>query len=151
MNRYSNYLNGDYFDGGGIATYINLIIQAICFLFVYVVCKKKKRSNGGNQDIIIENERGMLYYDRYLVGSMLVMVLLDIIGISNTIMGRVTAYFSPAMYLAIPYSLSLFTKNNRKSISILIVALLLLNYVVVMIYRPEWYGVSNYTFFWQGE
>lgn len=143
INRYSGYLDGRYFDSGGTATYISLIIQICFFAFIFIEYKKWNR-----RERQVE-KHAKDYYKGYMVSSMLIMLLLDIIGLNNTIMSRISAYFAPAAYLSIPYSLSSSEFKNRRILSFAIVALLLLNYIVVMKYRPGWYGVSDYTFFWQ--
>ena len=150
INRYSGYLDGRYFDSGGIATYISLIIQICFFVFVFIEYRKWNQYEGmnANDGQIAATQ---VNTEGYMISAMLVMLLLDIVGLNNTIMSRVSAYFAPAMYLAIPYSLSSTGRNNRRVLSFAIVILLLLNFLIVMHYRPGWYGVSNYTFFWQSQ
>ena len=148
INRYSNYLEGKYFDSGGAATYVNLVMQVCFFMFVFSEYKKWQRYH----DIYKVEGKRELHRDRYegyLFSSILVILLFGIFGLSNTIMSRISAYYLPSTYLSIPYSLLSSNAKNRKVLSILIVTFLLLNFVVVMKYRPGWYGVSKYSFFWE--
>ncbi len=147
INRYSGYLDGRYFDSGGTATYVSLIIQICFFAFVFIEYKKwnyRDRQAGGFEEL-----HANVYYDGYLLSSMLVMLLLDIIGLNNTIMSRISAFFAPATYLSVPYSIASSEIKNRRILTFTIVSLLLLNFIIVMKFRPGWYGVSDYEFFWQ--
>lgn len=147
LNKYSSYLDGRYFDSGGLATYIGLMIQICFFAFVYFEYKKWNH-NYETVDMDATELKMKKTYEGLLISGMLVMLLLDIIGLNNTIMSRISAYFAPIAYLAIPYSLRTSSKNNRLILSFLIIALLLVHFIIVMIYRPGWYGVSQYMFFW---
>ena len=144
LNRYSNYLKGGYFDSGGTATYLSLVIQLLLFAFIYYEYLKWKRfyetGTRSTEAISIED---------FLVSSVFMVLLLDIIGVNNTIMSRVSAFFAPAMCIAIPWALMCCRTHNRRILSFFIIVFHLLYFVIVMRYRPGWYGVSEYAFMWQ--
>ena len=141
IGRYQGYLNSEYFNfEGNIAILITLAIDLSLFIFTYY-CLRNESS--------VNSDSGISIINIQLV-SALVVLSLSIIGLSNTIMARLSAYYGVFYMLSIPNSINILSNNNSKLyIKNIIMLFLFAQFIVVMIYRPNWNGVLPYHFWWE--
>ena len=143
LRIYEGYLNSIYFNqSGNLAVYLSLAID-VAFLLVFIIYKKDFIKD---TEQLEESSTVSIKYISYM--AMFVVVALDIIGLKNTIMSRVSAYFSMLYLFAIPHLIEYM--EDRKSAELLrfgIIVFLLIQFYVVMVFRPEWNGVTPYKFY----
>lgn len=73
---------------------------------------------------------------------LLIVLAIDIIGLSNTIMGRISGFFNVAFIVTVPGSLkSIKSERNRLLLYFIISMFLVLQFIIVLIYRSSWDGV----------
>lgn len=145
IGKYSGYLESEYFTTeNNIAVYLNILID-VCFGLLIYVCYMNNSdvlhddSNSTNAALSTSTFRVLSY-------GTLLLIAIDLIGIGNTIMSRVASYFHIYHILTIPLSI-FFLKGKRKAMYYIIVCLLLvIQFMVVMIYRPQWNFVTPYQF-----
>lgn len=138
---YEGYLQSQYFvDINNTAVMLILIIDII-FLALFEIYKNKYL----NIDYGNTKEKINIYYIAY--AAMVLIVALDIIGLGNTIMGRISAYFQVFYLISIPHLIKKINGKNAFLLQIAIIVFLVLQFYVVMIYRPQWNGVTPYAFF----
>lgn len=139
INRYGGYLNTVYFGSDrNIAVFIELALN-IVFLILLSVERRKKVS-------VNENEAQM-YHLSYIAA--LLSVALSVIGLSNSIMSRISSFYSVFLLASLPNALSrIKNKNNRVIIMGLFIVLMSLQYLIVIIFRPNWSGIIPYSFMW---
>ena len=78
-------------------------------------------------------------------------VFLNLLTISSTIFGRLAHYFSVYNIIIIPAVISLVKdKDKRIKIRYAICTFMFIYWLIIAIYRPEWYGTIPYKFFWEG-
>lgn len=142
---YQNYLTSDRFDtSDNLAVKISLVVT-LCFFCLSTITRIWQDDN--NEELMSKPSFtpsiGCLSY-----WSMIVSVCISIIGLSNNIMGRIIHYFSIFMLLVIPMSIQkMKIRNNKLIMEVTILILLFLKYAVIMTYRPDWYQVLPYKFF----
>lgn len=76
--------------------------------------------------------------------SFFIVLGLSIIGLSNNIMGRVSAYFSIIMTIMIPIAVNKVSSNNRLIAFFIITTALFIEFGVRLYFRPYWYDVTPY-------
>lgn len=131
--KYESYLQSGYFnDFNKTAIYLTLAIDVCFAILLYVVSSRNKERN-------IDTEHGL----EYLFPIIMTLILgLDIIGLTNTIMDRISDYFSVCYLLIIPSVIKRIRLNgNRTAITICILFMLALQFIIIQIYRPNWNGV----------
>ena len=144
IGLYENYITPIRFNTTeNIAVKLSLAVS-ICFLalatFTHIWVKKYDISKLNNQGVL------SIEYISYI--AMILTVSINIIGLSNNIMGRIIHYFSIFLLIVIPYSLkNIKSLKYRFFVKLIIMVLMFTKYSVVMTLRPEWYQVTPYEFF----
>ena len=144
LGVYENYLNRDYFNfEGKVAIYIILVIDVCLALFVLYNDTLRK-----NVNLSYELNKDFIPIKTICQSAVLCVCVLDIIGLSNTIMSRISGYFAFCWLILIPMVISQI-KNKIGSIVIfvLLAACLVAYFEVVIEYRPDWNRVIPYSFY----
>ena len=148
IGRYSGYLSSNYFVfESNIAVYMTLAINLALFLLIYITFGKNGEKlyepTTGNIN------SGLMIEQISLVCGLLV-VAFSIVGLGNTIMDRISVYFGVMFTISIPSIYEhINLQHNKKLLYISMLLGLTAQYLVVMIMRPGWNGVTPYLFFWQ--
>lgn len=145
IGMYQNYLTGSRFDtSDNLAVKISLIVN-LCFFGLATITHTWEDNNNENtlSGTSMNLSIGYLSY-----WGIILSVCISIIGLSNNIMGRIIHYFSIFMLLIIPQSIrKMKLSSNRWIMTFIILVLLFIRYAIIMVYRPNWYQVSPYKFF----
>ena len=143
IGLYGNYLKKVQFNTEGkIAIFFILAID-ICFaLFIWYNESKYK------ENVLSKyKDKEIVPISKICKISVLVIICLDIIGLCNTIMGRITGYFSFCWLILIPMAFSLINNKAKAFIVyIIFVFFLLVQFQLTMVYRPNWNCVEPYLF-----
>ena len=137
--KLSSYLdNGEY----TFSNFYGSLIIAVLYLFIYLIgllCLKK-------YDIkVFSNKNDNM---NTLVGIMSLTCIFQFLVVRVNLFGRFAAYFSIFSIIWLPNCLSLIKNNRKKMLINIIVYFILFSYwVIIMVYRPEWYFVVPYSFF----
>lgn len=142
INMYSGYLTSKYFVyDNNVAVFLNLAIDLCLVVFIFYEYRKEL-------DEGIEKNTEINSLDNIIKVALLLIVAIDIVGLRNTIMNRISAYFGMFLVIAIPSAIKKINfKYNREIIWLGMGGLLALQFLVVMIFRPEWNSVVPYYFF----
>lgn len=142
INMYSGYLTSKYFVyDNNVAVFFNLAIDLCLVLFIFREYRK-------DLEINIERNEKVIPLDNIIKVALLLIVAIDIVGLRNTIMNRISTYFGMFLVIAIPSAIKKINfRNNREIIWLGMGVLLALQFLVVMIFRPEWNSVVPYYFF----
>lgn len=138
IGRYENYLKR-FEENAILATILDLIIELVLFCFILIALRRSLFVN--------KKQHGMVWliYTFHIIG-----LCVSIVGLSNNIMGRVAYYFSSYYLLSIPFGISMIRRyQNRLIFSAILILCFCIKFIVIMYYRPEWYQVIPYRFFWQ--
>ncbi|WPL42904.1 EpsG family protein [Priestia megaterium] len=152
--RYQEYLAGGYFNfEGNVAIYFNLLINFSFFIVGVLIrywdipikmnnnCDKLK-GLGIRKVKLISNET--IWY-----ASCLITFILSIVGLNSTIMDRIETYFTVFFLAYIPSLVQgIKSKEIRVIVTGSIVIGLFANFVLIMIYRPNWNLVFPYNWYW---
>lgn len=142
IGKYEGYLDSQYFvDFNKTAIYLSLAID-LCFGLLFYLTRPRKYIP--KRDMAAE-KTGEYNITEIFSLVMIIILAFDIVGLTNTIMSRVSGYFGVFYMLMIPFRLKkLQPKNSRMAISGVILLLLALQWIVVMVYRPGWNGVTPF-------
>lgn len=144
LEVYEGYLDSRYFDEfNTTAILISLMTSIIIFLFLwsegyfnhpqYAYRSKKMLKK---KVVTIE------YYNRM---AMLVTLCLGIIGLGNTIMSRISGYFSVCFLVMLPGVLYDVKSKSRRFIAYILIAFFYIAYfVAIRILRPNWNHITPY-------
>ena len=142
IGRYSGYLNSRYFSENNIATLLSFGIDLLFFAFICLERRKKENIDYSLVDRHIKTD--------ILFVAAIIAIAIDIIGLSNSIMNRVSNYYRIFMILSIPDAIGrLHIRSNIWIVKSIILITLALQFFVILIYRPYWSGVIPYTFIWE--
>ena len=135
LGIYQGYLNSKYFNyDDNIAVYITLLIDICLISLLYFIARRKYFDSFENVSIFF-----------YLV---IISMCLDIIGLTNTIMSRISGYFYISWIVLLPLAVNYIQNGEKKLFIYSCLAIgFFLQFLVVMIYRPQWYGVVPYTWY----
>ncbi len=144
LGLYENYLNKDQFvTDGKIAIYVMLAINVCFALFIWYI--EQNEIDHGPLKIKTEKD---ISVSQICKASILIILVLSIIGLCNTIMGRITGYFAFCWLVMIPMVFSLIKDKAKAFVFYIIVAAsLFVQFQITMIYRPNWNCVEPYQFF----
>ena len=131
---YEGYLNSQYFDGSiKVATYLSLVINLCFYLFILIANKSRLRMERGG------GELSMLYVSSV---SMKIILAIGLVGLTNSIMSRLSGFFDIFLLFLIPYSFySLDNILKRYCLGFIMMILLVMQFLIVLMYRPNWNGV----------
>ena len=135
IGLYQGYLNSNYFNyDDNIAVYITLLIDICLVSLFYFLTRRKQLDGFKNVSVFV-----------YLV---IISMCLDIIGLTNTIMSRISGYFYISWMVLLPLAVNYIRKADKKLFIYSCLAIsFFLQFLVVMIYRPQWNGVVPYTWY----
>lgn len=88
--------------------------------------------------------------DNFFYNCHFVLTFLSFLAIKMNILGRITIFFQVITTVALPNYINML--SNKKLVFILYIIILtcfFINMIVVLKYRPEWYNVLPYKFYWQ--
>lgn len=140
LGMYEGYLKSNYFmNFSYIGVCLVLFINTVIFL-LFEFYKKKFLINEQNKKIDIR------YYICYC--ALIFMVFIHIIGLSNTIMGRLADYFEIFYLISIPNLCNVIVKTKKSyTLQFILMSLFIVIFYAVMIYRPHWNGINIYKFY----
>lgn len=139
--QYEGYLDSVYFNNPNMIGVILSLFIDIAFLIIFIVYRKQFL-----MDAMDNNSKISLSHISYL--ATYVIVAIDIIGLQNTIMNRISAYFTVIYLYAIPHlTESLHDRQDAKVLRLIIICCLMIQDYIVMLLRPEWNGVTPYKLF----
>ncbi len=147
IGRYEGYLQSVFFNyNKNIAIYLTLLIHTLLFVFLLYTYKN-------DEDPVMNKRRSCIVKnvsmrEISLMAGLLVLAI-DIIGLRNTIMSRIEAYFGILYIVSIPLAFTDLEKKNKAILRTALIIALVLQFYVVMILRPNWNGVTPYRFFWE--
>lgn len=140
IGLYQGYLDSEYFSvDGNVAIFLNLGIDC-CFLLLFLL-------SGYNKKRLFVREKGSmaLSIESVCYNAFVFVIALDIIGLTNTIMGRVSGYFNFVYLLLVPAAIRVVKDVRlRFLLYVVVILMLMVQFVVVMEYRPNWNGISPY-------
>lgn len=141
---YEGYLNSVYFNNdSNIAVILGLLID-VSFAILFILYKQKLIESSHADERISE----VFEFNRISYVLFFLVVGLDIIGLNNTIMNRISTYYSVTFLCSIPNLVMCIKGKTQITVQLAIMFFLALQFYIVMIYRPEWNGVTPYrTFF----
>ncbi len=155
IGRYSGYLSTDFNVESNIAVYLTLLIDLFLFALIYFALNLKTEyycddnSWGNIFSLICEEDKNNVGLKRILVLSALLAVCFDIIGLGNTVMNRISSYFSVFFVLSIPIAIQKIQFEASKGfVKFAVMIGLSAQFLVIMIFRPNWSGVVPYSFLW---
>ena len=144
IGRYQGYLDSVYFNiEGNIAVYFNLAISLTFFLYFVNTYRFSGKIEIDSSDCKAHE------YNYIWINFYLLIVAINIIGLRNSIMSRLSSYFNISSLAIIPYSIvSLKNSGNKEVIKVTIIMALFLQFLIILIFRPQWNYIINYSFFW---
>lgn len=144
LNMYSGYLTSVYFVyDNNIAVYFTLAIDLCLLLFIFLEYRKDSE-NKSQEDAEID----LIPIENIIKIAILLIVAIDIVGLKNTIMNRISTYFGMFWIVGIPSALKRIDyRHNREVVWIVMGMLLSVQFLIVLIFRPGWNSVVPYHFF----
>lgn len=128
----------------GLSTYVSITIYALVFLGG--ILKLVTRRTNEAQTIITRQN----YSDDFLMFTALLVLITKVLSLKVTIIGRVSYFFMPYMWLLIPRIINRISFRNRKYINFAVYVVCLIMFVVMGYFRGGvLYGTVPYLFFWQ--
>ena len=138
INRYSGYLDSAYFNvRDNIAIYIELLLNIAYFTLLYAINKKMSARGITTTGI-----------DKLTYSASLIAVAMSIIGLTNAITSRVAAFFTVFLIISLPNALRRVKKENKVILIPAFILLMIVQFVVVIVFRPHWSGIIPYNFLW---
>lgn len=155
IGRYSGYLSTDFNVESNIAVYLTLLIDLSLFVLIYVAINRENKyycndnSWGNIVSLIYEEDKNNVGLKKILVLTALLAVCFDIIGLGNTVMNRISTYFSVFFVLSIPIAIQKIQfEANKGFVKTAVMIGLSVQFLIIMIFRPNWSGVVPYVFLW---
>ncbi|KGR91204.1 hypothetical protein CD30_07100 [Ureibacillus massiliensis 4400831 = CIP 108448 = CCUG 49529] len=155
--RYSDYLSSQYFIfEDNIAVYISLLINTIFLILGLLTKLPQDDINFSQKNHINENKKifdqkissGLIERSNIWFAAMVITFVISVAGLNSTIMGRVGIYFSVLYIIFIPDILTKIREIKIRSlVAVIIILGLLLYFYVILLFRPNWYGVVPYNWF----
>lgn len=125
LNFYTSYLNrlGTY----KLASFIGMIINV--FIYLFLVSDKNKNN-----------------VSLFFINISFVSLLLSILGLNFSILGRLSLYFEIFGIVSIANRISdIKSPKNRMAITTSVLVACFLYMFIILMYRPDWYAVVPYT------
>lgn len=143
--RFDAYLTSQYGVSNYFASVINLTLCLVILLFGLVFAGKSRRPAFGFDEYLGKNT---LCYDlnAYMLSFAVPFLVM---AVRTTFLSRFSLYFTVFYLPWIPNVIKSITdRANRVTVALLVFLLTLFYYGIVAWFRPEWYGVIPYEFFW---
>lgn len=141
VGLYGSYINDErFFEFGNLATRLDLLVNISFFAVIASVSRNRSRESN--------DMAGDAFLNEFIFLTMLLTLAISVVGLSNNIMGRIVHYFSIFMIVGIPDAVErIKLASNRRITRLLIHLGLLAEFVVIMIFRPDWPRILPYNFF----
>lgn len=137
--RFSIYIGSEFDVSNYFGALINFVVSILILFFGIYINRFDKESIEKNEN----NKEWMLYFK-----LMICYAAFTLLEMRVSIFNRITPYFSVYTLIWIPNNLLKIKKaKDRFFTSFLIFVFLLLYCLIIMIYRPNWYGVVPYQIF----
>ncbi|MBR6125887.1 EpsG family protein [Candidatus Saccharibacteria bacterium] len=149
---YQGYLDGKYFDvQDNIAIYIQFFIDLVLSLFVWLANNAVTyKVNRPDEKMLSFDSPHHLSMDFICNWSIVLILCLDIIGLNNAIMNRLSGYFMFAWLYLLPKAfLKISNKYGAFLLFLIVIFFFILQFQIVMVYRPNWNGVEPYSFYFE--
>lgn len=128
--RLAGYIGSEYDTENYFGALLSFILTFFIWWFGNDILKKKD-----NKEI----SEDLLFYNKIMIIS----VVTTLLTIRVNIFNRFTPYFSIFQIIWIANVLKLM-KNNRQLFKLLFIIVLFLYWIIIMVFRPEWYGAVPY-------
>lgn len=127
------YLDSEYLETGKVAPLINIIINSLIWLFIYLSKSYRILGSDGISD------------NKYMFLLLSIGVCISLLNLHFSIFSRICSYFTLFSIILLPNSLCAI-RSSRKffTYSSLIFTLFILYYFVIITYRPYWIYVYPY-------
>lgn len=149
FNVYGTYLTESRLEKNKISLVLSLIVHFGYFIFIVLTNPKIFRNAGLDDNPYLEkswDESISVYIVSFW--ALVVMLGLSIVGLTFNMVGRLIHFFSIYLLILIPIGFGqIKSKNNKFILKCMIFIILVLQFIVIMIYRPEWYQVVDYEIF----
>lgn len=136
--KYSGYLESGYFqDFNTTAIYLTLLVHVSIAIAYYTIKNtlKYKKENYNSMEYLCEC-------------ALILIIACDVVGLTNTIMSRVSGYFVVFLLLLIPECIARVRPVSAKIVVLCTCMILMATcFWIIMIYRPGWNGVVPFTWF----
>lgn len=149
LNIYETYLTEVRLEKNRISLVLGLAVNVLYLLFILFTdngnIKKDRITKYSNLEL--SSDYNVSIY-RISFWALVVMIGFSIIGLTFNMVGRLMHFFSIYLLIIIPIGFdNIINENNKVVLKYLMFLILTIQFIVIMIYRPEWYQVSNYQFF----
>lgn len=132
----------------GMISIVMIAVYALIFsLGAYrLIWKSRNALSCGSRNIIHE-----LYSNDFLMYTALIVLITRVLATRLTIIGRVSYYFYPYIWILLPrIETNIHLENNRRVFKFMVYSLGLVLFLIVgCIKAAEFYGTVPYEFFWQ--
>lgn len=129
-SKYGYYEESEDYTGSAFAGYLNYFMCLAILLFSFVYRPKPYYNN--------------INYNKYLYFVSINLVFYALAA-KISIFTRVTSFFDIFNCIYIPIALkNINSLNNKKMISSMFWCLLFAHWIIIAVYRPEWYGAIPY-------
>lgn len=118
-----------------LASIMKILVAVIVFLFSWFTWRNISRER---------QEENKLFVHASLIG-----LCIMLISVRATLLEREAIYFSFFNTILLPNMLVYHTVKIRAILILAIIILFSLYTIITVVYRPDWYGVIPYTFFWE--
>lgn len=147
LGVYGSYSSGKYAQENYFGAALGLLLFLILFI-IGGMCKPSE-SRLRYKDIIhlnIEENFALIAL------AMSIALFCYVLGMRMNILSRMMLYFQYFIMIWLPWGIASIGEQREKTIlTYSIYVVLLLNFVIINIYRPGWYGIVPYEFYWQLE
>lgn len=143
FDMYEGYVDGRYFnDFNTTGIIVALIINTVMCYFLWSEGYFKHPQYVNDS---IKRNRKIVAIEYYNMMAMLVTLCLSIVGLGNTIMSRISGYFSICLLVMLPGVLYDIKRKDRRSLVYIVIALFYISYfLAIRILRPEWNHITPY-------
>lgn len=151
FSKYESYLDSRYFEvDGKIAIYV----MPLLYFFIFILGNLSKYGKNTTKIItdkdILSARDGQVTIGKILNAAALAILVLSIIGIKTAIMSRFIHFFLFFYLLYIPNVLRSISNKHLKSLcSFGTVVILSLNFLIVLLFRPNWQGIIPFSWYWE--
>lgn len=135
--NYGIYSDSEFANSNYFASLLNSVVVFIFYTIGVIYWKKNKEKYGDKKD-----------FYAFMISLNLIFYIATM---RMTLLARITTYFNIFNIIWIPQTMKNIDNIRHKKIFTIMILLCLLAYWgIISIYRPEWYGVIPYKFFWEG-
>lgn len=137
--RLLDYSDSKFFVENYFGALLQFLVNFIAFIVGYILMLKNSIKTLYDKDD----------YNNTFIGLLALANLFLLLTIKVGIFNRFSPYFSIFVIIWLPNMImKIKNSKDRLFISIICFSVLLLYWLIVSIYRPEWYGMIPYSFFW---